>query len=78
MVELAGWLGNLLLSVCAIPLAIAAWRTKRVDIDPIFLYTWISGEVLGMVYAVSLGAWPIICNFTINLVCLAIVTYYRR
>jgi len=76
-VELIGWIGNLLLATCSLPLAYDAWRRGKSDISAGFLIMWGLGELLALIYGVSLdGSGPLILNYGVNLLGIGVVLWF--
>lgn len=74
-----GWLGNMLLAICGIPLAYEAWKNKTIKINFWFLLVWTLGELLVLVHVIRLGDYPLILNYVANVLLLFIVwRYYDR
>lgn len=66
-----GWIGAVLLAGCGIPQAIKAYRTKHVDdLSALFLWMWVLGEVLVLLYIVwnDYTQWPLIFNYGVNII----------
>ena len=69
------WLGSILLSLCAVPLAWEAYKDKTIDINPWFFHAWFWGEVLLMA---SYWHEPALAlNYSINIGCLLVVWRYK-
>lgn len=76
--DIVGWLGSILLAVCAVPLAWQSFRQKHSNgISNIFLAMWLAGEVLTFIYILPKQDFPLIVNYGLNLVCLAVVIRYK-
>ena len=73
-----GWTGSAALAVCALPQAITSWRTQSSEgIDGLFLFLWAFGEILLLAYTWPLRIWPLVINYLFNLMCLAVVIWYK-
>jgi len=77
MFEVVGWLGSLMLATCALPLAIEAYKNKRIALNRAFFHLWLWGEVLVCAYLLHQGPSPLLINYTVNIICLLIVGRYR-
>ena len=76
--EIVGWIGSVLLSICGLPLAIQSFRAKNSDsINSSFLYIWTFGEVFSLIYLLSLGEGILLWNYIINLIFLSIIIFYK-
>jgi uncharacterized protein with PQ loop repeat len=73
-----GWVGQLLLAICAIPQTFKTIRTKKAeDISFLFLTFWYVGEILSFIYIIPLAKLPLILNYGLNITCLTIIFYYK-
>jgi uncharacterized protein with PQ loop repeat len=80
VIQIFGWIGQLLLGLCAAPQAIQSFKTRTSNgINPLFIIMWFCGELLSLVYVLfSLSnALPIIMNYSVNLVFVSIILYYN-
>lgn len=74
-----GWVGNILLALCGVPLAIEAYRKKKIYVNPLFLLMWTAGELLTAFYVIQLRDYPLMFNYIVNVLALSIVwRYYDR
>lgn len=78
-IELIGWMGAVLFSLCAFPQAYACYKTKHAKgLSWAFLGMWAVGELLTLIYAVvALSSWPLLFNYCFNLLCLFVILYYK-
>lgn len=78
--EAAGWIGNLALAVCGVPLAWDCIRTgaaERIKDLNAFLALWVTGEIGTLIYVIHLADYPLLLNYGANVISLAIVIKYR-
>lgn len=75
--EICGWLGCILLAVCGAPEAYAAIKNKRTGLTAGLLIMWFVGEVLAMLYCYSLGSYPLLLNYGVNIAILLPVIWYK-
>ena len=75
--EICGWIGCVLLAVCGLPEAIKALREKNTGLTWGLLLMWFFGEVLAMIYCASLGSWPLLFNYGVNITILIPVLWYK-
>ena len=76
--EIIGWVGSFIFSICAVPLAYEAWKTKKVNTNMTFINLWFAGEVLTLVYVLyTEPLLPLIANYIFNILCILIVYYYK-
>ena len=79
MLTWIGWLGGLLLAVCAVPQAIQSYRDGHSDgITWSLLWLWGMGEVLTFIYVgVTDWRWPLITNYICNIAAILIIGWYK-
>ena len=76
--ETIGWIGSILLAFCGLPQAIESWRTKNSDgLTWSFLLMWGVGEIFTIIYILPKWHWPLIFNYTANLIFIGIILYYK-
>ena len=79
--EAVGWIGNIALAVCGVPLAVQCLRrgstSPTLDDLNLFLFFWIVGEFSTLAYVISLGNYPLLLNYAANVVALCVVIKYR-
>lgn len=76
--EAAGWIGSVLFAICGLPQAIACIRTGNAQgVDGLFLLAWLLGEIFTLIYVWPRSDWPLIFNYTMNLVFVLIIFKYK-
>jgi len=76
--EIIGWIGSLLLAVCALPQAILSYRQKHSEgISHGMLFLWGLGELFVLAYVVWKMDLPLIVNYGANLIMILIIGYYK-
>lgn len=75
--ETIGYLGGLLLAICGIPEVIRTIKDKRCHLGWSFLLLWFFGEVFMEIYAFELSDFPLIFNYTFNLVLVGVMLIYK-
>lgn len=76
--EYIGWIGSILLAFCGLPQAIESYRTKNSDgLTWSFLLMWGMGEIMTIIYILPKWHWPLIFNYTANLIFISIILYYK-
>ena len=76
--EIIGWIGSILLALCAVPLAWTSyWNKNSNGISNAFLTMWLVGELLTAAYVLPKKDYPLLFNYGLNIVCLAIVIRYK-
>lgn len=78
--ELIGWIGALLLAICALPLTIQALVQKKAEVQSVFLGLWFGGEVLMLIHCLAVGDLPLIVNYAANILLLlpVLAVKFRR
>lgn len=76
--EYIGWIGSILLAFCGLPQAIESYKTKNSDgLTWGFLIMWGVGELFTIVYIIPKWHWPLIFNYTANIIFISIILYYK-
>jgi uncharacterized protein with PQ loop repeat len=76
--EIIGWIGSILLAFCGLPQAIESYRTKSSDgLTWGLLLMWFWGEIFTIIYIIPKWHWPLIFNYTANIIFLIIIIYYK-
>lgn len=75
--EAVGWASGGLLMLCAIPEALRAYQFGFCILTDAFLWMWLVGELLGLIFVCSLGSWPLIANYGVNLAAIGVMLRYR-
>ena len=79
LIDVVGWLGNMIFAVSAIPQAYTCYRQGHGrGLAPGLLWMWFSGELLAMIYGFAKGLpIPIMANYAFNFTCLVIILRYK-
>jgi uncharacterized protein with PQ loop repeat len=80
MIEVIGYLGALLLAVCALPQMFMSIRQGHArGISHLFLLSWYIGELLMLAFCVeTIGmSGPLFWNYLANIVMLSIIVRYK-
>lgn len=76
--ETIGWIGSILLAFCGLPQAIESYRTKNSEgLTWSFLIMWGVGEIFTIIYILPKWHWPLIFNYTANLIFISVILYYK-
>jgi hypothetical protein len=76
--DVYGWIGGLLLAVCAIPQAILSYKKGNAEgVSVIMLLLWLLGEICTLIYVSPKKDWPLIINYSANIVCIGIICWYK-
>ena len=76
--ETIGWIGGILLAFCGLPQAWESYKTKSSEgLTWSFLIMWGLGELFTIVYVIPKWHWPLIFNYTANIVFISIIAYYK-
>ncbi len=78
MLEVFGWIGGILLTTCGVPMAWGCYKNGHANgISIPFLWMWFWGEVFVLIYVLPQYLWPLIINYTFNIVLIIIVLWYK-
>lgn len=78
MMEYIGWIGSILLAFCGLPQAIESYKTKSsAGLTWGFLAMWGLGEIFTIIYIIPKWHWPLIFNYTANIIFISIIVYYK-
>jgi uncharacterized protein with PQ loop repeat len=78
MLDNVGWLGSTLLAFCGLPQALESWKTKNSNgLTWGFLLAWTLGELCTLVYVLPRLDWPLIFNYSANLIFLGIILFFK-
>lgn len=78
MIDIAGWIGSILLAVCAVPQAWLSWRQGHSNgLSALLLLLWGVGEAFTLVYTVAQADYPLVVNYTCNLILIAVIARYK-
>ena len=78
MMEYIGWIGSILLAFCGLPQAVESYKTKNSDgLTWGFLGMWGMGEIFTIIYILPKWHWPLIFNYTANIIFISIILYYK-
>lgn len=76
--ELIGWLGSILLAACGMPLAWQSFKQKHSNgISNTFLAMWLVGELLTFAYILPKQDYPLLFNYSLNIICIVVVIRYK-
>jgi|APGre2960657468_1045069.scaffolds.fasta_scaffold103533_2 uncharacterized protein with PQ loop repeat len=78
MLEYSGWIGSFLFALCGLPQAIQSYTDKHSDgLNWLFIIAWFFGEIFTLVYIIPKGDIPLIVNYSVNLVFVLVIAYYK-
>ena len=73
-----GWIGGVLLALCAIPEVIKSIRTKACNLSHGFLWLWYLGEWFILIPVLVQGmAGFLVFNYMLNIVLISVLMYYK-
>ncbi len=76
--ETIGWIGSILLAFCGLPQAVESYKTKSSEgLTWSFLIMWGVGELFTVIYIIPKWHWPLIFNYTANIIFISIIVYYK-
>ena len=78
MLEYVGWFGSILLALCGLPQAIESYKTKSSEgLTWGFILMWFIGELFTCAYIVHTLTWPLIFNYSANIIFLCVIIYFK-
>ena len=78
MLESIGWIGSIMLGICAYPQLMHTIRTKDASgLSWGFLALWGFGEIFTLIYVIPELNYPLICNYTLNCVIISVLVHYK-
>ncbi len=75
--ETVGWIGSILLAICALPEAISAFKRKKTTVPWSLLVPWGLGELFTLVYVISKLDYALIVNYGLNIIFLCVILKYK-
>ena len=76
--EIIGWIGSLMLSICGLPQAIDSYRKKSSKgITWGFILLWLIGEIFLIIYLFHKKEYPLLFNCGLNTVLASIILFYK-
>lgn len=76
--ETIGWIGSILFAVCGLPQAVQSIREGHSrGLNWPFLLCWLWGEIFTLIYIWPKSDWPLIFNYTLNLLFLVIIIWFK-
>lgn len=80
ILDVIGWIGSSLFSLCALPQTIKVWKDKHGNgLSWVFLLMWLLGEILCLIYTSfqQIVPLPLVVNYIVNLAMLVVIIYYK-
>jgi len=85
MVETIGWLGSIMLGICAYPQLVHTVKTRDTSgLSWGFLALWGFGEIFTLSYVVlntnypyQTFNYPLICNYALNCAIISVLVYFK-
>jgi hypothetical protein len=78
MLEIIGWLGSASLAICGVPLAWQTFKQKHArGINNWLIALWLFGEIATVIYIIPKQDYPLLFNYSLNIMCLAVVVRYK-
>ena len=78
LITLCGWLGTFCFAICGLPQAIKSYKDGHSDgISNGMIFLWMAGEVFTLIYVISGGLWPLILNYTVNIINVSVIIKYK-
>ena len=73
-----GWLGSLLLGICALPETIRTIKDSRCHVGWGMLLLWFLGEVFVFIHVLfNIHDIALLTNYSLNIILLIIMIYYK-
>jgi uncharacterized protein with PQ loop repeat len=73
-----GYIGSIMLAICGLPQALESIKTKSSEgLTWGFLGLWFWGEVFTFIYVFPKLDFPLLINYSANIIFLAIILYYK-
>ena len=78
MIEALAWVGGVFLAICGVPLAVQTYRDGHAnEINHVFLWLWLLGEIFVLIYVISLLDYPLIFNYGANTIILLYIVWVK-
>jgi len=76
--ETIGWIGSILFALCGFPQALQSYKDKHSNgLNWPFILMWLFGEILTLIYIWPKSDYPLIFNYSLNLIFLLVIIYYK-
>lgn len=76
--SIMGWLGSICLAICGIPQAWLSFKEKHSHgISWAFVLLWAFGEIFALAYVYDKLDLPLLLNYSVNILILAVIIYYK-
>ena len=76
--EFLGWVGSILLALCALPSTVDAFIKKDSDVPWKLLAPWLAGEILVIIPVIfTIKEHFLIFNYAMNILFVGIICYYK-
>jgi len=75
--ELIGFFGTLFLTFCALPELFRTIKNKRCHLGWGFILMWFFGEILCLIYVLSINNNILLLNYGFNLLVVSIMLFYK-
>ena len=78
VLEISGWIGSILLGVCALPEVWVAYKTKKCNLQLWSIILWLLGEIFFLIPICILApkGW-LILNGGVNIIITTFLVYYK-
>ena len=78
MTDLVGWIGSLMLAVCAVPQAYKSYKEGHSEgLSWGLLTLWGAGELLTLAYVLPKMDLPLIVNYLTNILLIGVMVKYK-
>lgn len=77
LIETFGIAGSFLFGLCIFPQMFETWKNKSAKgMNIYFLIAWLLGDIFSTIYAIGIGAWPLLLNYGPSLIGVLYIMYY--
>lgn len=77
MIDILGYIGGILLGLCALPEVYRTIKDKKCHVGNGFLWMWYVGEICLLIYVLPKKDLPLIGNYLFNIILISIMIYYK-
>jgi len=77
VLDAIGYVGGILLGLCAVPEVYRSYKTGQCHVGHGFLWMWFLGEICLFAYVLPKADIPLIGNYLFNIVLISIMMFYK-
>jgi uncharacterized protein with PQ loop repeat len=76
--EIVGWIGSIMLAICALPQAYTSYKHGHSNgLTWTLLLLWGGGEAITLIYVLSRSDWPLVANYGLNVVAMSVIIWFK-